>query len=179
MTVPADQNPTEQRRPDRAALVVAFLIAVLAVVVAVNTYYLPSGIASYSRIGPRAFPYTIAICLALVAVATAIAAWRGDFPERLPDDYRPVGWIMAGLLFQFATISHIGFSLATGGVFAATAYAFGKRRLWFTYPVGVVLSLAIWLAFADGLNLVLPTGDLERIAQDFFRSLFAGGTPQG
>ena len=75
-----------------------------------------------------------------------------------------------------------GFSLATGLVFAATAAALGRPKVWFTYPIGVVFSLAVWLVFAMLLKLVLPAGPLEEFARtevgvavDAVRSLFAGG----
>jgi putative tricarboxylic transport membrane protein len=177
-----NDTPTrEERRPDRAALVVAALLAGLAAVIAVNTYNLPSGVATYSRVGPRAFPYTMAACIALIALATLRAALRGEFPARETDDVRPILWIVGGLVDQIALLYlGTGFAVATGAVFAATAMAFGRGPLWFTYPVGVILSMAIWLAFATGLNLVLPAGPPEHFMLDLFRSLAAmlsGGGP--
>lgn len=167
----SDDTTHSGRRPDRAAFVIAALLAAVAVVVAIDTYNLPEGVATYSRIGPRAFPYAIAAGLALLAVTTALDAWRGAFPEREPDDYRPLAWIVGGLVTQLVLISFTGFAFATGAVFAATARAFGYRPLWISYPVGVVLSLAIWLAFAEGLNLVLPAGPPELFAREQFRAL--------
>jgi putative tricarboxylic transport membrane protein len=167
----SDETTQGERRPDRAALVIAALLAAVAAVVAADTYNLPEGVATYSRIGPRAFPYAIAAGLALLAVATALDAWRGAFPEREPDDYRPLAWIVGGLVAQLALISFTGFSVATGAVFAATARGFGYRPLWISYPAGVVLSLAIWLAFAEGLNLVLPAGPPEKFLLEQFRGL--------
>jgi len=153
----------EQRRPDRAALVIAAGLALLGAVVAIDTYSLPEGIASYARVGPRAFPYAVAAVLGILAAATAIAAWRGEFPERPRDEYGPLAWIVGGLLVQLALIGSLGFAISTGAVFAATARAFGRGPLWFTYPIGVAISLAIWLAFAKGLSLILPAGPLERL----------------
>lgn len=166
-----DKQTTGERRPDRAALVIAVGLAFLAFLVAFDTYTLPQGVATYSRIGPRAFPYAIAAGLLLCAVATLRAALRRDFPEREKDNYRPMAWIVGGLVVQLALISYAGFAIATGAVFAATARAFGRGPLWFTYPIGVVLSLAIWLAFAQGLNLVLPQGPVERYALEQLRAL--------
>jgi putative tricarboxylic transport membrane protein len=177
----SDTPTKEERRPDRAALVIAALLAGLAAVIAVNTYNLPSGVASYSRVGPRAFPYTMAACIALIALATLRAALHRDFPAREKDDVRPILWVIGGLVVQIALLkASTGFAVATGAVFAATAMAFGRGPLWFTYPVGVILSMAIWLAFATGLNLVLPAGPPEHFMLDLFRSLFAmlsGGGP--
>lgn len=168
----ADQASSEHR-PDRAGLAIAVGLAVLSAIVAVNTYNLPEGVATYSRIGPRAFPYAIAVGLLLAAAATVFAAWRGEFPAREKDDYRPMAWIVGGLVLQLALISYAGFAIATGAIFAATARAFGRGPLWFTYPIGVLLSLAIWLAFAQGLNLVLPKGAVERYALEQLRAFIA------
>jgi putative tricarboxylic transport membrane protein len=176
----SDTPTNQERRPDRAALVIAALLAGLAALIAVNTYNLPSGVATYSRVGPRAFPYTIAACLGLIALATLRAAWKGEFPVREQDDIRPIAWVVGGLIVQIALIRYTGFAVATGAVFAATAMAFGRGPLWFTYPVGVVLSMTIWIAFATGLNLVLPAGPPETFMLDLFRSLIAtmsGGGP--
>ncbi len=155
--------PRSVRRPDWAAFVIAAALAALAAVIAIDTYNLPEGIASYSRVGPRAFPYAIAAAMAVLAGATAITAWRGKFPDRPKDEYGPLYWIVGGLLVQLALIGWAGFAIATGAVFAATARAFGRGPLWLTYPVGVGISLAIWLAFAKGLSLILPAGPLERL----------------
>ncbi len=152
-----------ERRLDRAAFGIAVALAAVAIVIAVDTYNLPEGIASYARVGPRAFPYAIAAAMAVLAIATAIAAWRGKFPERPKDEYGPFYWIVGGLLVQLALIGWAGFAIATGAVFAATARAFGRGPLWMTYLIGVGISLAIWLAFAKGLSLVLPAGPLERM----------------
>ena len=49
-------------------------------------------------------------------------------------------------------------------LFACVAAAFGRRRLWLTVPVGILLALAIYGAFALLLNLDLPAGPIERLA---------------
>lgn len=152
-----------ERRLEGAAFVIAVALATLAVVIAVDTYNLPEGIASYARVGPRAFPYAISAVMGMLALATAIAAWRGKFPERPKDEYAPLFWIVGGLVLQLLLIGWAGFAIATGAVFAATAQAFGRGPLWTTYPIGVGISLLIWIAFAKGLNLILPAGPLERL----------------
>jgi putative tricarboxylic transport membrane protein len=177
----SDVPTQEERRPDRAALVIAALLAGLAAVITIGTYNMPQGIASYSRVGPRAFPYAIAACIGLIALATLRAALRGEFPVREKDEIKPILWIVGGLLAQILLLRFTGsFALATGAVFAATAMAFGRGPLWFTYPVGVILAMALWLAFATGLNLILPAGPPERFMLDFFRAIAAmlsGGGP--
>ena len=152
-----------QRRPDWAALFIAAFLLALAAVVAWDVAHMRTGVATYSRIGPRAFPYGIAIGLAALGVLTAIQAVRspGRLAER--DEIAPMLWIIGGLVAQIALLPYAGFSVATGAVFAATAMAFGRGPLWMTYPAGVALALAIWLFFNKALQLVLPAGPLERL----------------
>ena len=152
-----------ERRPDRAALVIAALLLALAGAVAWETAHMQTGVATYSRIGPRAFPYGIAAGLALLGLLTAVQAFRELAAERKPDDPKTIAWITGGLIVQIVLLPHTGFSLATGAVFAATARAFGRGPLWLTYPAGVLFALAVWLFFARVLNLVLPAGPLERL----------------
>jgi hypothetical protein len=86
----SDVPTQEERRPDRAALVIAVLLGGLAAVIAIGTYNMQQGVASYSRVGPRAFPYVIAACIGLIALATLRAALRGEFPVREKDEIKPI-----------------------------------------------------------------------------------------
>jgi putative tricarboxylic transport membrane protein len=61
------------------------------------------------------------------------------------------------------TMKSVGFSIATGLLFAATAKGFGRGPLWFTVPVGIVFSFIVWFIFAKGLQLSLPAGPLEKL----------------
>jgi putative tricarboxylic transport membrane protein len=152
-----------ERRPDRAALVIAVLLVALGIIVAWDAATMRSGVAGYSRVGPRAFPYAIAAGLAILGVLTAIQAIREGAVSREADDWRPMAWIVGGLLAQIALLPFAGFSIATGAVFAATAKGLGRGPLWLTYPFGVAFSLAVWLFFSKALQLVLPAGPLERL----------------
>ncbi|MBN9037018.1 MAG: tripartite tricarboxylate transporter TctB family protein [Rhizobiales bacterium] len=160
MTLP--QEPEGRRRPDRAALLIALFLAVLAGVVLWDASRL-GGVATYARIGPSTFPRVIGAGLAVLAVWTAVAAWRGDFPEREPQRHPPMLWIVGGLAAQMLLLNTAGFSIATGFLFGATAKAFGRGPLWFTIPLGIVLSFVIWAIFARVLQLSLPAGPLERL----------------
>jgi len=157
-TEPLNANP--KRRPDGAALIIAAVLLVLGIIVAWDASRL-GGAAQYARIGPQTVPYAIAICLAGLALWTTLEAFRGDFPERDRQDALPVLWIVAGLLLQLLTIRFIGFSVATGLLFALVARGFGERRFWISIPMGIVLSLLVWVIFARGLSLTLPHGPIE------------------
>ncbi|MET3792985.1 tripartite tricarboxylate transporter TctB family protein [Aquamicrobium terrae] len=151
-----------QRRPDKAALVIAAALAVAAIVIAWSTSQ-AGGVAGYSPVGPKTFPYIIAGGLFLLSILTAIEAMRGHFPAREVQDFPPMLWVLGGLVAQMLTMKTIGFAFSTGLLFAATARAFGKGPLWMTFPIGVVFALLVWLMFAKGLQLTLPAGPLERL----------------
>ncbi|WP_185984543.1 tripartite tricarboxylate transporter TctB family protein [Aureimonas mangrovi] len=150
-----------RRRPDRAALVIGVALLALGCLVGWDAHRLTGG--SYARIGPTAFPYAIAVGLLALGVWTIVEAMRGKFPEREKDEIAPIIWIIGGLAAQLLLLNVAGFSIGTGLLFAATARAFGYRALWKSIPIGIVLSLAIWLVFSQLLRLRLPAGPLERL----------------
>ena len=164
-TEPLNRNP--ERRPDWAALIIAAVLLILGIVVAWDASRL-GGAAQYARIGPQTVPYAIAICLAGLAIWTAFESVHGDFPEREHQEALPVLWIVAGLLLQLVTIRFIGFSIATGLLFALVARGFGERRFWISIPFGIVLSLIVWVIFARGLSLTLPHGPVEDALTNLF-----------
>lgn len=155
-------RPESQHRPDWAALAIAVLLGIAAIVIGWSTATMP-GAANYARIGPASFPYAIAVVLFVLAVWTAVAALRGEFPRREEQNIAPMVWIVGGLAAQMLLLKVAGFSIATGLLFAATARGFGRGPLWLTIPVGIVLAFIIWIIFARGLQLSLPAGPLERL----------------
>ena len=155
-------SSSRERRPDRAALVIAAILAGLAVIIFWQTSQmrLPP---LQQRVGPTVFPYMIASGLVLLSIGTVVSALRGSFPARSQDDYRPIFWILGGLVGQILLISTAGFSIGTGVLFAFTAKAFGRGPLWQTIPIGTVFAFVVWFIFAKGLQLSLPAGILERL----------------
>jgi putative tricarboxylic transport membrane protein len=171
----ADTAPAPRRRPQRAALVIAAGLFVLAAVIWWDASRL-GGVVTYARIGPQTVPYAIALCLAGLGVWTIFEAIRGDFPEREHQEVQPVLWIVGGLLIQLLVLRTVGFSLATGVMFACVAFGFGERRVWLSLPAGILLSAAVWLLFAKGLALTLPEGPPEAALADGITAIFSGGT---
>ncbi|MBW8323037.1 MAG: tripartite tricarboxylate transporter TctB family protein [Arenimonas sp.] len=155
-------STTETRRPDGAALVIALVLGGLAALIFWDVNRL-GDVVGYSPVGPATVPQWIAFGLVGLAIWTAIAAFRRDFPEREHQEIAPVAWIIGGLAGQMLLLPTLGFSIATGVLFAATARAFGKRQLWFSLPIGIAICLAVWLIFALLLQLSLPAGPLERL----------------
>lgn len=153
---------TQTRRPDWAALTIAAVLAVIAGLIFWDVSRL-IGLAGYSQVGPTTVPYAIACCLIGLAVWTAAEALRGDFPERDHQEIGPVAWIVGGLVAQMLLLNTLGFSIATGILFALTARGFGKRKLWLSVPIGIAFSFVVWVIFAKLLQLSLPAGPLERL----------------
>ena len=155
-------EPNLSRRPDGAALVIAAILAAIAVVIIWQTSQMRVP-PIQAKVGPTVFPYIIAGGLLLLAAGTVVSALRNGFPTRENDNYVPIAWIIGGLVAQLLLLSTAGFSIATGILFAFTAKAFGRGPLWQTIPIGVVFAFLVWLAFAKGLQLSLPSGPLERL----------------
>lgn len=153
---------SKERRPDGAALVIGVLLALLAAVIFWQTKAMPvSG--QYARVGPTTAPYVVAGFLALLAIGHFVTAFRHGLPDREADRPGPMLWIIAGLVAQMLLLKPLGFSIATGFLFACAARGFGRGPIWLTIPLGIVLSLVIWLIFAGLLKLSLPAGPLERL----------------
>jgi putative tricarboxylic transport membrane protein len=156
------------RRVDRAALVIAAGMFILAAIVGWDAAHL-GNVATYARIGPQTVPYVIALCLAGLGVWTLIEAWRGDIPVPEPQQARPVLWIVAGLLIQLLLLRIAGFSIATGAMFGLVATGLGRKALWITVPIGVVLAFIVWVIFTFALALSLPAGPLETAVVELVR----------
>ena len=150
------------RHVDRAGVVIAVLLAVLAAVLAWDASQLSAG-AMYG-VGPRGAPIVVAIGLALLAIGNLIDALRGNLPARESADPKPVLLILAGLALLIGIIGFGGgFILATSALFVATAAAFGRRAIWIDIAIALVMSTLIYLAFDRLLTLSLPAGPLERL----------------
>lgn len=153
---------SKQGRPDGAALVIAALLAGLAAVILWKTSAMPVT-AQYARVGPTTVPYVLSGVLMLLAIGHVVTAFRHGMPPREADRPGPMLWIVAGLVLQMLLLKPLGFSIATGLLFAFTARGFGRGPLWLTVPIGIVLSLVLWLIFSGLLKLSLPAGPLEQL----------------
>ncbi|QIB32858.1 tripartite tricarboxylate transporter TctB family protein [Ancylobacter pratisalsi] len=158
----SDFDTSSRRRPDKARFAIAFGLAILALVIGWDAWRL-SHVNVFSAVGPAAFPTVIAVGLALLSVATVIEAVLEGAVERPRDEVGPMAWVLAGLVGQIILLPFLGFSIATGWLFAATARGFGRGPVWGHFLAGTVMCFAIYLVFAKGLQLSLPAGPLERL----------------
>jgi putative tricarboxylic transport membrane protein len=157
------REQTGRTGTDRAGLVIAAALFLAGVGIGLSTWS-GGSVAMNTPVGPKTVPYIIAAALVVLAGFTVLAALRRDFPDREAQDWPPMLWIVGGLVVQLLTMKTVGFAIATGLLFAATARGFGKGPLWKTVPIGIVFSFVIWLVFAKGLQLTLPVGTVwERL----------------
>jgi putative tricarboxylic transport membrane protein len=158
----AAARPGSATGPDRAVLVIAALLMLAGIAVGGATYMAESR-TGYSPVSARTVPFILAGALLVLGLLTVFAGIRRRFPKREKQDIPPMLWLVGGLAVQLLTMKTLGFSIATGLLFAAAARGFGRGPLWMTIPVGIVFSLVVWIIFAKGLQLTLPAGPLEKL----------------
>ena len=145
------------------AIVVAVALIAVAGIVAADAIRLGSVRTFGPGIGPRAFPWAIAIGLAILGFANLVVALKGKAVETAPVEAGPALWVIGGLVGQIALLSFAGFSIATGVLFGLTARGFGRGPLWLTIPIGAAFSFVLYVIFTKALALTLPAGPLEKL----------------
>ena len=152
----------ETHQPDRAGLVIAACLLLLAAIIFWDTANLQ--LAPTYGVGPKAMPYVVACGLALLAIGNAVLAWRGDFPARETFAPQAIVLILGGLAALIAIIGlGGGFIVATAILFTATAAAFGRRAMHIDFAIGLILGVVVYLLFDKLLTLSLPAGPIERL----------------
>ena len=139
---------------------------VLGLVIAGGTLAIGAGF-GYDRIGPRTMPYAVALGLLLLGGALLVPALRRR-PETGAAESAALRWqalgilALAGALFLLLA-GRTGFIPAASLQFWLVARAFGNRRPLRDAAAAVLLSAAVYAAFARGLGLALPAGPLEAL----------------
>lgn len=124
---------------------------------------------SSNTVGPRFFPYLVGFVLIGVAIALAVAVWRGDRAD--PDagedvdprggtDWRAVGIIGAAFVGHALLINVVGWPLAVTVMFGLVAKALGARGWVRPLLAGGAVSVVVWIVFVKALNVALPGGTL-------------------
>ena len=152
----------QPHRVDRVGLLVAAGLAALSAVLFWDASRLPAT-TGYSGIGPADTPRLVGLALALLAVWALWDAFKAPADPAPAQDVPPILWILGGLGLQLLLFQPAGFSVAGGLLFACTAAAFGRRKLWITLPIGILFALAVFGIFAMLHELSLPPGPLERL----------------
>lgn len=146
-----------ERRPNRAAFIIAALLAVVGGVLLWQGFALPDK-GGYAGMGSGGLPKFIGTGLLILSACHVYVGVSGGHEITAPGQMIPVLWVGAGLLLQLLLLKPLGFSIASGLLFAFTAAGFGRGRLFITLPIGVALALAIYGVFDQLLQLKLPAG---------------------
>lgn len=154
-------------RIDVAELVIGLALLALAAVIFFDAQRVEPG--SLYGVGPSVAPTIVAGGLALLGLATVFAAWRPRADADAAEgaiDRAAVVVIVAALAAMIALMTlGGGFILACTVLFAATAWAFGRRAPAADVAIGFVLALVVYAAFTRALTLSLPDGPLEKLVQ--------------
>ena len=100
-------------------------------------------------------PNFVGIVLLVLAALSGMRGADTPVPRQAP---MPILWIVGGMLGIVFLVHPLGFTIASGLLFACTAYAFSKRNLAVTLPVGLVFAFLVYAVFDQPLKLNLPAG---------------------
>jgi putative tricarboxylic transport membrane protein len=126
--------------------------------------------AGYDRIGPRFFPYVVAIGLMVLGGWCAVSSWRnrrsarGPLPGHEltgPLNWRSFGYLGLSFLLCLALLESVGFVIGASVQFWLVTRAFDSRRPVRDAMVAVLVAASVYVSFSRGLGLALPPGLLE------------------
>jgi putative tricarboxylic transport membrane protein len=155
-------DPATTRRPDGAAFVIAALLAAVGTLLVWQGFVIPDK-GGYAGVGSGDMPIFVGAglwCLALTHVWKALRHGAPAIPRQQPV---PILFITGGLALQLILLHPLGFSIASGILFAMTAAAFGRRNFAISLPVGIGFALVIYGVFDQLLKLNLPAGFPETL----------------
>ncbi|MCJ8503936.1 tripartite tricarboxylate transporter TctB family protein [Kocuria flava] len=118
--------------------------------------------------GPAFYPLLLVVAGYVLSALLALHYLRTpEHPAELSErswrthsDWAAVAWGAGGFLVFALTLELLGWILAAALLFWAVARGFGSRRPLFDLVLALFVSSAIYLAFAVGLDLTLPSGIL-------------------
>ncbi|WP_197059368.1 tripartite tricarboxylate transporter TctB family protein [Cryobacterium sp. MLB-32] len=156
----------------RSELGVAALLAVLAIVIGIDTANIRETAINAGVMGPRVVPTIVAVALGLCAIALTVSVLRGgradseegeDIDLTLPAHW-PTVFGLAGVILAYAlTIDFLGFVVASALLFYGSALLLGSKRHVVSLVIGALLAVGVFYGFVLGLGIPLPAGLLTGI----------------
>ena len=166
LPVPADRPPTG-RFAKYAELLMALAFVVLGVVVLLETQDIRVAKA-YSKVGPRVIPTIVGWGAIVVGAWYAIDVLRGntagpsddaeDADPALPADWGTLAGLAVALVIYAVLMKPAGYVVASTIMFWVAAWSMGSRSYLRDILIGLVVSVASYYAFKEGLNIRLPQG---------------------
>ena len=151
-----------ERRPNGAAFAIALGLACLGALLIWQGVVIPDK-GGYAGIGSGAAPKAVGGVLIVLALAHL---WTGLRSTALPhprQNWGAIGWIVLGLLAQLFLLKPLGFTIASGILFACTARAMGYKGLHKSLIAGLFLAFVVYGVFDGLLKLNLPAGYIEHL----------------
>ena len=150
----------------KGELVFTSFLFVVAVVVLVDTMGMTKSNA-VGFVGPEVFAYIVGGLLLVLSGAQIIAVLRGErgTPEGVEGgvavsdpNWKAFGLLAAALVLYSLLMPILGFPIMGAVLYFMVAKAIGAKHNLRTLGIAVLLSIAIFFAFNEGLNLQLPSG---------------------
>jgi putative tricarboxylic transport membrane protein len=157
----------------KGELVFTSFLFVVAVVVLVDTAGMTKSNA-VGFVGPEVFAYIVGGLLLVLSGAQIIAVLRGErgTPEGVEGgvavsdpNWKAFGLLAAALVLYSLLMPILGFPIMGAVLYFMVAKAIGAKHNLRTALISVLLSITIFFAFNEGLQLQLPSGleTVERI----------------
>lgn len=163
----SDAPPSRGFLEGRSGLVIPLILAAFSTYLAVGnlTMVQPAG-ARFP--GPTFYPWLLAIAGYVVAALLVLEYLRKPEPVeetsghtfRMFSDWSAVAWCVGGFAAFAALLPWLGWILAGALLFWCVARGIGSGRPLFDLSLALVVSSVVYLAFAVGLGLNLPSGIL-------------------
>lgn len=163
----ATPAPRSPRGPwsGRSGLVVPLLLAGLStyLLVGIVTMSVPE---NTDFPGPRFYPLLLTVAGYLLAVLLVLDVLRKPQSRDAEDaatyryhsDWQALAWLVGGFLVFSLGIEFLGWIIAGALLFWCVARGIGSKRPIFDLSLALVFSSLIYIAFAVGLGLNLPSG---------------------
>lgn len=150
----------------KGELVFTSFLFVVAVVVLVDTAGMTKSNA-VGFVGPEVFAYIVGGLLLALSGAQIIAVLRGErgTPEGVEGgvavsdpNWKAFGLLAAALVLYSLLMPILGFPIMGAVLYFMVAKAIGAKHNLRTAVIAILLSIAIFFAFNEGLQLQLPSG---------------------
>jgi putative tricarboxylic transport membrane protein len=125
------------------------------------------------QISARLFPRIVGVGTVIIGIWYAVEVLRGgastpaadadDVDPTLPTDWQCVGFIGFALVAYLLLIERAGFIIASVALFVIAAYGMGSRRYLRDLAIAILLAVAVYYGFTEGLSVRLPAGVLEDV----------------
>lgn len=131
-------------------------VAVIAAIAALDIF-IPRSLSGF--LGPQVFPLFLAGGLAVLgAVLVARTVIRPRHTSENVGSKQDLLVLIGAIAVYLVLFQVLGFVLSTFLLLAPMFYYLGERKIWVTVIVAAGLSVAVMLAFREGLNVNLPIG---------------------